>query len=113
MRKRGGRRRFRPVDGRGPFETLRYDVGPPGDEQVRLQDGGRIDHVDFMAMADDGTLLARIEDLREGLRVTAGDVVTVGSDDAVPAQAQILNVDIDGTISLRVLGPRQTLIQSA
>lgn len=69
--------------------------------------------VDFMAMADDGTLLARTEDLREGLRVTAGDVVTVGSEDAAPAKAQVLTVDIDGTICLRVLGPSETLPQSA
>jgi hypothetical protein len=59
--------------------------------------------VDFMRMDDDGTLTARAEDLRPGLRVNIGDVIVVGSEDAIPAEAQVVRLDISGLIGLRVL----------
>lgn len=59
--------------------------------------------VDFMTMRDDGTLVAHASDVRGGRRVNVGDVVTVGSEDSKPANAQVLQVDIDGRIIVKVL----------
>jgi hypothetical protein len=58
--------------------------------------------VDFASMADDGTLWSQSSNLRPGLRVSPGDVVTVGSEDAVPARARVISIDIDGAIVVKV-----------
>ena len=59
--------------------------------------------VDFMGMQDDGTLIAYADDLRDGLRVNVGEIVTVGSEDAIPAEAQVVQVDIGERIVVKVL----------
>lgn len=59
--------------------------------------------VDFMTMRNDGTLLAYADDLRDGLRVNVGEIVTVGSEDAIPAEAQVVQVDIGERIVVKVL----------
>lgn len=69
--------------------------------------------VDFASMADDGTLWTRASNLRPGLRVSPGDVVIVGSEDAVPARAQVISVDIDGAIVVKVIGEETAVAQSA
>lgn len=62
--------------------------------------------VDFMDMTDDRSLWARLVDVRSGFVPIAGHFVVVGDDDAEPAVAQILSVDIEGGITLKVLdGP--------
>lgn len=59
--------------------------------------------VDFMDMTDDRWLLTRVEDAAAGVELTPGRFVTVGSEDADTAVAQIIAVDADGNIDLQVL----------
>lgn len=59
--------------------------------------------VDFMDMTGDRRLWTRIEDAKPGLVPVAGHYVVVGCEDADPAVAQILSVDIDGNIELEIL----------
>jgi hypothetical protein len=69
--------------------------------------------VDFAGMANDGTIWSQSSDLRPGLRVSPGDVIVVGSEDAVPARAQVITVDIGGAIVVKVIGDEATVTQSA
>jgi hypothetical protein len=69
--------------------------------------------VEFASMANDGTLWTQSSNLRSGLRVAPGDVVTVGSEDAVPARARVISVDIGGGIVLKVIGDEAVVAQSA
>lgn len=69
--------------------------------------------VDFASMADDGTLWTQSSNLRPGLSVSPGDVITVGSEDAVPARAQVISVDIGGAIVVKVVGDEASIAQSA
>ncbi len=69
--------------------------------------------VDFMRMKNDGTLTASGSNLRPGLKVNVGDVIAVGSEDSNPAKAQVVQVDISGTIVLRVLDVAETFATSA
>ena len=59
--------------------------------------------VDFMRMCDDGTLTASAENMRPGLHVNVGDVIIVGSEDSIPAEAQVVRLDISGRIVVSVL----------
>ncbi|MGH8974610.1 MAG: hypothetical protein ACRD0C_15595 [Acidimicrobiia bacterium] len=59
--------------------------------------------VDFASMADDGTLWSQSSNLRPGLRVTPGDVITAGSEDAVPARAQVISVE-ERAVVVKVTG---------
>lgn len=68
--------------------------------------------VDFASMMDDGTLWTQSSHLRPGLRVAPGDVITVGSEDAVPAQARVVSVDGDAIV-VKVIGDEATVAQSA
>jgi hypothetical protein len=64
-------------------------------------------------MANDGTLWSRSSNLRPGLRVSPGDVIVVGSEEAVAARAQVITVDIGGAIVVKVIGDEATVAQSA
>ena len=68
--------------------------------------------VDFASMADDGTLWSQSSNLRPGLRVSPGDVITVGSEDAVPAHGQVISVDINGAIVVKVVGNEASIAES-
>lgn len=59
--------------------------------------------VDFMDMRNDGTLWTRMADVRSGFVPIAGQYAIVGCADADPAVAQIISVDIEGGIQLKVL----------
>ena len=59
--------------------------------------------VDFMDMADDGRLWTRMADVRDGFVPVAGQYAVVGCEDAEPAVAQIISVDIERGITLHVL----------
>jgi len=59
--------------------------------------------VDFMDMTNDGRLWTRMADVREGFVPVAGQYAVVGCEDAEPAVAQIISVDIERGITLRVL----------
>ncbi len=59
--------------------------------------------VDFMDMTNDRRLWTRLKDVRSGFVPIAGQYVIVGCDDADPAVAQILSVDIESGIVLQVL----------
>jgi hypothetical protein len=59
--------------------------------------------VDFMDMADDGRLWTRLTDVRDGFVPVAGQYAVVGDEGAEPAVAQIVSVDIERGITLRVL----------
>ncbi len=59
--------------------------------------------VDFMAMRNDGRLWTRMKDARPGFVPIAGSYVVVGCEDADPAVAQIVFVDIERGIQLQVL----------
>jgi hypothetical protein len=62
--------------------------------------------VDFMDMTDDGRLWTRLSDVRTGFLPVAGCFAVVGDEDAEPAVAQIVSVDIERGITLKVLdGP--------
>lgn len=69
--------------------------------------------VDFMKMRNDGTLVARESDVVGGRRVTAGDVVTVGSEDSLPAKAKVMSIDVSGAIVLQVLDVARGFAASA
>ncbi len=59
--------------------------------------------VDFQRMQDDGRLLARARNARDGLTIVAGTHILVGCEDAEPAVAHVLTVSADGSIELKVL----------
>ncbi len=59
--------------------------------------------VDFMDMTNDGRLWTRMKDVRPGFVPIVGQYAIVGCDDADPAVAQIMSVDIEGGIQLQVL----------
>lgn len=59
--------------------------------------------VDFMTMTDDCRLRTRLKDVRRGFVPIAGQYTIVGCDDADPAVAQIISVDIENGIVLQVL----------
>lgn len=59
--------------------------------------------VDFMTMRDDGEIWTRLSDVRAGFVPIAGRYAIVGSDEADPAVAHILSVDLDDGLRLRVL----------
>jgi hypothetical protein len=62
--------------------------------------------VDFMDMTDDRRLWTRVADARPDFVPIVGQFVLAGCDDADPAVAQILSVDAEGRIELRILrGP--------
>jgi len=62
--------------------------------------------VDFMDMTDDGRLWTRTSDVRAGFLPIAGQYAVVGCEDAEPAVARIISVDLDRGITLQVLdGP--------
>lgn len=58
--------------------------------------------VDFMDMTDEGRL-CRMADVRDGFVPVAGRYAVVGCEDAEPAVAQIISVDIERGITLQVL----------
>lgn len=59
--------------------------------------------VDFMTMRNDGRIWTRTSDVRDGFVPIAGEYAVVGCEDADPAVAQIVSVDIEDGIQLRVL----------
>lgn len=59
--------------------------------------------VDFMDMTNDARLWTRMKDVRPGFVPIAGQYAIVGCDDADPAVAQIISVDIENGIVLQVL----------
>ncbi len=59
--------------------------------------------VDFMTMRDDRRLWTRLRDVRFGFVPIAGQYAVVGCEDADPAVAQIITVDIERGIQLQVL----------
>lgn len=59
--------------------------------------------VDFMDMRNDGRLWTRMSDVRPGFVPIAGHYAIVGGEDADPAVARIISVDIEGGIQLQVL----------
>ena len=59
--------------------------------------------VDFMDMTNDGRLWTRMKDVRPGFVPIAGQYAVVGCEDADPAVAQIVSVDIERGIQLEVL----------
>jgi hypothetical protein len=62
--------------------------------------------VDIMDMTNDGRLWTRVSDARSGFVPVAGRFAVVGDEDAEPAIAQIVSVDIERGITLEVLyGP--------
>jgi hypothetical protein len=64
--------------------------------------------VDF-ARIYDGLTHGDLEDAEPGVDVVAGGYLVVGDDDAEPAVAQVVKVEHDGVVLLRVLpGPAQT-----
>lgn len=59
--------------------------------------------VDFMTMTNDRRLWTRMKDVRDGFLPIVGQYAVVGCEDALPAVAQIISVDIEGRIQLSVL----------
>jgi len=59
--------------------------------------------VDFMSMMDDRRIWTRLADARGGFVPIAGQYVVVGCEDAFPAVARIITVDIEQGIQLEVL----------
>jgi hypothetical protein len=59
--------------------------------------------VDFMDMRNDGRLWTRMKDVRPRFVPIAGQYAVVGCEDADPAVARIISVDIEGGIQLQVL----------
>lgn len=59
--------------------------------------------VDFMDMRNDGRLWTRMKDVRPGFVPIAGQYAIVGCEDAFPAVARIITVDIEQGIQLEVL----------
>lgn len=62
--------------------------------------------VDFMTMRNDRRLWTRLKDARPGFVPIVGQYAVVGCEDAFPAVAQIVSVDIEGGIQLLVLEGR-------
>jgi hypothetical protein len=73
--------------------------------------------VDFMDMTNDRRLWTRFADVRSGFVAVAGQYAIVGCDDAEPAVARIISVDIERGITLQVLDgsveDHRHLLQSA
>jgi hypothetical protein len=59
--------------------------------------------VDFMTMRNDRRLWTRLEDVRPGFVPIAGQYAIVGCEDAFPAVARIISVDIEDGRVLQVL----------
>lgn len=59
--------------------------------------------VDFTRMLDDGRVWSLLDDVRPGFVAIAGQYAVVGCEDAIPAVAQIITVDIEEGIQVRVL----------
>ncbi len=59
--------------------------------------------VDFMSMMNDGRVWTRMRDVRPGFVPIAGQYAIVGCEDAFPAVAKIVTVDIEHGIQLEVL----------
>lgn len=59
--------------------------------------------VDFMSMTNDCRLWTRMKDVRPGFVPIAGRYAVVGSEDAFPAVARIITVDVERGIQLEVL----------
>lgn len=59
--------------------------------------------VDFHRVDADGLTHAHVDDLAEGREPRTDEYLVVGDDDADPAVAQVVSVDADGVILLRVL----------
>ena len=59
--------------------------------------------VDFMDMTNAGRLWTRMKDLRPGFVPIAGQYAIVGCEDADPAVARIITVDVERGIQLEVL----------
>ena len=59
--------------------------------------------VDFMDMTNDGRLWTRLSDVRGGFVPVVGHYAVVGCEDAEPAVAQIVSVDAEHGIDLKVL----------
>ena len=59
--------------------------------------------VDFMDMTRDGRLWTRLKDVRPGFVPIAGRYAIVGCEDAEPAVALIVTVDIEEGVQLQVL----------
>jgi hypothetical protein len=83
---------------------------PPGGSTgtLRVGDSTMSDHdfdiwVDFITMRNDGRIWTRMSDARTGFVPVAGQYAVVGCEDADPAVAQIVSVDIEEGIHLRVL----------
>lgn len=59
--------------------------------------------VDFHRVDADGLTHAHVDDLSERIEPQPGDYLVVGDEDADPAVAQVVSVDADGVILVRVL----------
>lgn len=59
--------------------------------------------VDFTRMLNDGRVWSHLDDARPGFVPVAGQYAVVGCEDADPAVAQIITVDIEEGIQFRVL----------
>jgi hypothetical protein len=59
--------------------------------------------VDFSRMQNDGRVWTLLDDARPGFVPIAGQFAIVGCEDADPAVAQIITVDIEQGIQVRVL----------
>ncbi len=59
--------------------------------------------VDFTRMQDDGRVWSLLRDVRPGFVPIAGQYAVVGCEDAFPAVARIITVDIEQGIQLEVL----------
>jgi len=65
--------------------------------------------IDYMDMTDDGHVLTRLSDARPGFVPREGSHVIVGSEEADPAVAHVLNIDEDDIVELAVLtGPLES-----
>lgn len=59
--------------------------------------------IDFMTMRNDRRLWTRTKHARPGFVPIVGHYAVVGCEDAFPAVAQIVSVDIEGRVQLAVL----------
>ena len=59
--------------------------------------------VDFHRVDRDGLTHAHVDDLAEGVTPSPGAYLIVGDDDADPAVAEVVSIESDGVILLRVL----------
>lgn len=60
-------------------------------------------NVDFMDMTDNRHLWVQAADAQPGVEPSVGRHVVVGDEDADPRVAQIVAVDADGNVELKVL----------